>query len=167
MSGHPPPRRSSPKTTRRLDLLLVVLFVTLADFIAQTVVSARLELGVSVELIGSLLQLTPGENTGGALGLFRGASTIFAGASIAVIALLLLAHERGARSSIESVAFGAIVGGAIGNLLDRLTRGAVLDYFDLGVGSLRFPLFNLADLAICTGLAILGLVLLRERRTRS
>ena len=164
MRDHPTTTRPSPKATRRLDLILAALIVLSADVVVKIIVSARLEIGASVELLGSLLRVTPGENTGGAFGVLPGAGPIFAVASIAVIVLLLAVHERSARSSLESVAFGAIIGGALGNLLDRLVDGAVLDYLDLGVDQSRLPLFNLADLAISLGLLVLLTISWRGRR---
>lgn len=65
------------------------------------------------------------------------------------------------RSSLERAGYGAIVGGALGNLLDRLPDGAVTDFLDLHAGGWHFPTFNLADVAISTGVGLLLLAAVR------
>jgi signal peptidase II len=155
----------SPRTARRFELALVALAVALADLVAGVVVEARLRGGESVEIVGSFLRLTLGENDGGPFGLLPGAGMLFAFAALVVIIVLLVFHERAGGTMLESLAFGLLVGGALGNLVDRLARGSVLDYLDLGIGELRIPLFNVADTAISLGLLLFAAALIRTRRT--
>ncbi len=113
-------------------------------------------------------------NTGAAWSLFRGNNEALA--IVALVALLVLffsRHHFDSRTWLGQIAFGLIFGGIVGNLIDRLTRKHVIDflYFYLqqrGGTELGFPAFNVADSAICTGVALVFIITWRnERRTRT
>jgi len=80
---------------------------------------------------------------------------------LAVIGLIVWYHGHSGRSLTLSVALGLLLGGAIGNLSDRLRHGFVLDFVDAGVGGLRWYTFNVADAAISGALLLLVLIALR------
>ena len=88
-------------------------------------------------------------NTGGA-----GTAMIFSAVALAIVAGLLWSLGR-TRRRLNAVATGMIIGGAIGNLLDRVRLGAVIDFLDFYIGSWHWYVFNIADAAICVGVAIL------------
>ena len=79
------------------------------------------------------------------------------GPSRPVIVLLVFMHARegGTRPSLLTLSTGLLVGGALGNLVDRLANGFVFDFIDIGIGSTRFWTFNVADMAITSGIALL------------
>ncbi|HTL59644.1 MAG TPA: signal peptidase II [Candidatus Limnocylindrales bacterium] len=113
------------------------------------------------------------QNTGAAWSLFRGNNQLLAVvALVALVILFLSRHHFDSRTVLGQVAFGLIFGGIVGNLIDRLGRGHVIDflYFYLqqqGGGEIGFPAFNVADSAICTGVALIFLITWRnERETR-
>jgi len=123
-----------------------------------------------LELVPGVLRLTYTTNSGGAFGIGRTAPWLFASATVLVSALILAASFRVGRRG-TAVALGLILGGALGNLTDRVLRGPgmsgpVVDFIDLRV----WPVFNLADSAIVVGAAILVLGGLRregeDRRAR-
>jgi signal peptidase II len=109
------------------------------------------------------------ENRGGLFGLFQGSAPILALLSLGVVVALLVVHDREGerRPSALTFATGLLIGGALGNLLDRITMGYVLDFIDLGVGSLRFWTFNVADMGISFGILIMLLAALRSPRERN
>lgn len=72
-----------------------------------------------------------------------------------LVSVFFLGLAWGAANGVERAGHGAIVGGAVGNLLDRLPDGAVTDFLDLHVAGWHFPTFNVADMAITTGVALL------------
>ena len=120
------------------------------------------------ETITSFFNLALTYNRGISFGLFNGSAglnaLIFSFAAAAIIAVLLFWLSRAA-SPLLAVAIGLIVGGAVGNVIDRLRLGAVVDFLDFHVGPWHWPAFNLADSAICIGVATMlleGLVLRRE-----
>ena len=115
------------------------------------------DLGMPQQLIGSFLQIIRGENRGGLFGIVQGSAPLLAALSIGVILALVIFHEREREAHVTAltVGVGLLIGGAIGNLIDRLAFGYVLDFIDVGVGSLRFWTFNVADAGISFGILIL------------
>jgi signal peptidase II len=112
------------------------------------------------EVIGSLVRIAKSYNTGGIFGLFGDSAAILALSSTVVIGLIVLYQWReGTREAWPlSLALGLLLGGAIGNLIDRVRLGAVIDFVDMGIGDLRFYTFNVADSAISTALLLLLLI---------
>ncbi|EKT53591.1 signal peptidase II [Providencia sneebia] len=79
----------------------------------------------------------------------------FAGVAIAIsIILLVLMYRQSAQKYLSNIAYALIISGAVGNLTDRLMHGFVIDYIDFYVGNWHYPTFNLADIAICIGAAL-------------
>jgi len=97
-------------------------------------------------------------NRGVSFGLFNGGggTLIFAALAAAIVAALVWwlsrAHERGLQ-----LAIGLVIGGAIGNIVDRLARGAVVDFLDFHLGGLHWFAFNVADAAICLGVVFIAI----------
>ena len=99
-------------------------------------------------------------NTGGIFGLFGNSALILALTSTVVIGLIVVYQWReGSRGAWPlSLALGLLLGGAIGNLIDRVRLGGVIDFVDMGIGSWRFYTFNVADSAISTSLLLFVLI---------
>jgi signal peptidase II len=114
---------------------------------------------VPVEVVGEWFRLTLGYNEGIAFGLFAtdGPGVIIAsGAATLLIALWVVHALRTDGGAVPSPwALGLLLGGGIANLIDRIGDGRVTDFLDLGLGMHRWPTFNLADIAIVTGVALL------------
>jgi len=107
-------------------------------------------------VIGDLVRIARTWNDGGVFGLFGDSATILGVASIAVIAVILWVQATsGVRSPLLTTALGLLFGGAIGNLIDRLRFGHVIDWVDTGIGNLRFYTFNVADAAISIAVVLL------------
>jgi signal peptidase II len=101
-------------------------------------------------------------NTGAAWSLFSGRSVFLAALAAATLVGIFVGRRAlGLRAPATQVAFGLLCGGIAGNLIDRLTRGHVVDFIDLHFGSYVYPTFNVADAGICVGV---GLYLLRSLR---
>jgi signal peptidase II len=115
-----------------------------------------------VELIPGVLELRFTTNPGGAFGLFGGAAWLFVLASVVVVAAVVLSSLR-LTSRLAAVALGLVLGGALGNLTDRIIRGdgfsgEVVDFIDFQI----WPVFNLADSAIVLGATLLLLTTFRR-----
>jgi signal peptidase II len=82
----------------------------------------------------------------------------FAVVSLAVTALIVVYHHKAGRGIVTTLALGLLLGGAIGNLLDRLNHGYVVDWVDMGIGTLRFWTYNIADACITTSILLLLLM---------
>lgn len=152
---------------RRTTLGLIALGVLAVDR-GTKLLADSMDLAVPHQLIGSLLQVIRGENRGGLFGLLQGSAPLLALLSIGVIIALVIYHEREQVSRVTplTVGIGLLIGGALGNLIDRLAFGYVLDFIDIGIGSLRFWTFNIADAAISLGIVTLLVdTLWRSRNT--
>jgi signal peptidase II len=146
-------------------ILAATAAVVLAlDLVTKLIAANGLEAGHSIPVVGDLVRLTLVHNSGAAFGLFPGSRGPFVAFSIAAIGLILLLYLRlPGRSRLELAAMGALLGGALGNLVDRLRAGVVVDFIDIGLGTLRWPVFNLADIAVTGGVALLLLGVARHR----
>jgi signal peptidase II len=87
---------------------------------------------------------------------------VFALFSIGVMGLIVVFHGRSPASRYLSVALGLLLGGAIGNFIDRVRHGHVIDFVDAGIGSLRFYTFNVADVAVSASVLLLIALSLRS-----
>ncbi len=139
--------------------LALALSVFLADQALKRLVEGSMWLGESIPVIPNVLHLTYTKNAGGAFGILGGQSgVLLLGSAVAVVFVLWMLLE-GPPSRTTTLGCGLILGGAAGNLLDRLTAGLVTDYVDLRV----WPVFNAADVAIVLGVATLLLAALRPK----
>lgn len=118
------------------------------------------------EIIGEVVRFTLVYNRGAAFGLDLGPHSRWIFTGLTLGALVLLAHlYRTTRAGdvVRTIALALVCGGAIGNLVDRLksARG-VVDFVDVGIGTMRWPTFNVADAAVSCGAVLLAVVLWRE-----
>ena len=100
-------------------------------------------------VVGDWLRIDFIHNAGGLFGLFQGVAPVFALVTIVVVGIIVAMEFRwGWRSPLMSVALGLLLGGAIGNCIDRIRFGYVVDFADIGIGTLRWYIFNIADAAV-------------------
>ncbi len=151
---------------RALSLLgfASALLVGLADQASKEIVRANLAYGEVVPITG-FFNLVYHHNRGAAFGMFASGSTVllaFGGIAIVVIGVLL---ARIHRDRWGAAALALMLGGAAGNVIDRLRHGAVVDWLDFHAGGWHWPAFNLADSALLAGVAVylLGDLLQRGR----
>lgn len=142
--------------------LTLALFVFLADQSLKRHIEGSMRLGESTSLIPDVLRLTHIENAGGAFGILDGRGGLLLLGSVIAVAFVLWMLLQGPPDRVTTLGCGLILGGAAGNLLDRLTTGEVTDYVDLRV----WPIFNAADAAIVLGVAALLLTALRQEAGR-
>ncbi len=140
------------------------LVVFLADRFSKVWVESALSDRPPIEVIPKVLALTFTTNSGGAFSLGQSAPWLFAGATMLVSALIVVTAFRHHRT-LTALALGMVLGGALGNLTDRLLRGPglrgrVIDFIDFHV----WPVFNLADSAIVVGAVLLALSMRDVRR---
>lgn len=143
------------------QFVLLAGAIVVLDQVTKTLLVGALRPGESTSVVGDLVRFVHAQNTGGLFGLFRDGAPVFAIASIGVIAMIAWYHGRSGRSPYLTLTLGLLLGGAIGNLLDRLRFGYVVDWVDAGIGGLRWYTFNVADAAISGALLLLILLALR------
>lgn len=151
--------------SRRLELIAAVTVVAL-DQLTKAIVRSRFELYDSVSVIPGFFNLTRIHNTGAAFGMLNAAElpmkTAILGtiAAVALIGLALYAASLPAEQRVTRFGLSLIIGGAAGNLIDRIAAGYVVDFVDVFVGSWHFWAFNVADAAITIGVSLMILDLL-------
>ena len=163
---------STGVASRRLELLIVVVIVV-SDQITKALVRRALDLHETISVVPDLLALTRVHNTGAAFGMFN--SLEFAGKTVVLtlIATLALGGVAWYAASVPPtdrlarLGVATILGGAIGNLIDRATAGYVLDFVDASWNGWHFWAFNVADAAITVGVILMILDLLGLGRRAS
>ncbi len=141
---------------RRWTLFAVIaIAVVVLDQLAKAWVVANLAVLQSVQLIGDLVRIIHVRNSGILFGMLPQSAGAFAIVSLIVVGLIVFYHAKAGRGLLVTVALGLLLGGALGNLLDRLHYGYVVDFVDMGIGAWRFYTYNLADAAISTAIVLL------------
>lgn len=154
---------------RRGSWLVLVVFIVLIDQITKLLCDAGLDYAVPVTVMPGL-DLLLVYNTGAAFSFLSDAGGwqrwVLAGISVVVSLLVLQWLVRvPSRQALQGFALAFILGGALGNLIDRVYLGYVIDFISVNAGDWRFATFNLADAAISTGAALLLLDIVLEWRT--
>ena len=143
--------------TRRPSMLPLILALGIAvtDQVSKQVVRDQFALGESLAVIDGFFHLTYIRNTGAAWGLLGGLNGYLTGLSV-VMLILLVVFRRSLLSDCLShrLALGLMVGGIVGNLMDRIRLGWVTDFLDFNLFGYPWPAFNVADAAICTGVGL-------------
>lgn len=142
----------------------VITIVILAfDQVTKFLTKKHMFLGQSKEIIGDFIRYTYIENPGMAFGIQIGNKKLFTIFSIvaSMVIFFYLLRTRGDKRFVK-IALSLILGGAIGNLIDRILYGAVVDFIDVGIAELRWPVFNIADSAVSVGMVILIAIILFE-----
>jgi signal peptidase II len=154
-SAETPDTWRGPSIGRWIAFAAIALGVLLVDQASKAWVTGTLDIGEGLELVGEWLRVVHWRNSGALFGLLPQSAPIFAVVSLGVVALIVLYHRRAGRGYLTTVALALLLGGAIGNLLDRLRFGSVVDFVDMGIGQWRFYTYNAADAAITTAILLL------------
>jgi signal peptidase II len=155
------------RPARLLVVLGVAAIVFVLDRATKTWVAENIPLGTARPVVGEYVRIVHAQNSGAAFGLLPERTTLLSVLSVvAVVAIVYYYRQIASSSWIVSTTLGMQLGGAFGNLLDRLTQGYVVDFVDVGVGDVRFWAFNVADSSIVVGIIAVTLALwYEERRT--
>lgn len=153
---------AAPVRTRRLEIWLPLLVVAV-DQLTKAIVRAMLPLHTSVTVVPGLVDFTHVRNTGAAFGILNSSDFPFKTVLIAIIATAALigvgvyAASLAHHQVVARIGLALIIGGAAGNLLDRLVVGSVVDFVDVYWRTYHFWAFNVADSAITVGVGIMML----------
>lgn len=143
-----------------IRFFLVAMVVVILDQITKALVLAKMPLYQSIPVIDGFFNLTYVRNPGGAFGFLAQQGSpwvqwMFLGAAFIALTLILYFHHQTPRSHpYLALGLSLIFGGAIGNLIDRVRFGEVVDFLDIYVANYHWPTFNVADSAVTTGVGI-------------
>jgi signal peptidase II len=145
-----------PSKGRWLLFTVIAVAVVVVDQLTKSWVTDAIKVpGTGFSVLGNWLNLVYGQNSGILFGMVPQSAGAFAIVSIVVIGLIVVYHQKAGHGVIMTVATSLLLGGAIGNLIDRLHYGAVVDWIDMGIGSWRFWTYNVADASITTSLILI------------
>lgn len=153
---------------------MLFCIVLLVDQITKYIAVSTLNIGVSVPVVGDLVRWTLTYNPGGAFGLRLGSSAYYLVSSFIIFFILVYYIWRNRSAAYIAVPLSIVAGGAAGNIVDRLRLGEVIDFvdcdfFNIHIGSYnmdRWPIFNVADMAVSTGIVItILLIFFYSRKT--
>ena len=153
---------------KRLPYLLLVAATIALDRWSKVLIQKRFDLNESISLIDGFFNITYVRNTGVAFGIFDPlslpAKSVLLSVFTAFAAVIVITYSVRSplRNRLLQVALALVLGGALGNLYDRLAYGYVVDFLEFYVGSFHWPSFNIADSAISVGVALLALEILRN-----
>jgi signal peptidase II len=156
------------KFRSRLPYLLLVILILIFDRWTKSLIHEQFDVNQSVPVIDGLFNITYVRNTGVAFGIFSSISSpakaillsIFTAA--AAVAVAVYSVRSSEKNRLLQVSLSLILGGALGNLYDRLTYGYVIDFVEIFIGSYSWPAFNVADSAISTGVVLLAVEIFRN-----
>ncbi|MFS0871623.1 signal peptidase II [Paenibacillus xylanilyticus] len=136
---------------------ILAFIVFLVDQGTKFLIATRMELREEIPVIGNFFVITSHRNTGAAFGILKDQRWFFIVVTVIVVIALIwyLQKVKDAPHKLLPVALSLVLGGAIGNFLDRALTGEVVDFVQLNFGSYTFPIFNIADSAICIGVALI------------
>ena len=134
-----------------------IVFFLLLDQFVKYLVRTNMELGQSFPIFFGIFHLTYIENPGAAFGILANRRLLFLLLTIIIVGVMFyLYFQLRQKKSLTAFSLGLVISGALGNFIDRFFRGTVTDLFDLRI----WPIFNIADICICVGLALLCYLLL-------
>ncbi|MEE9315688.1 MAG: signal peptidase II [bacterium] len=141
-------------------MYLITLILLSVDQFSKYIIRQKMSLAESIPIIKSVFHITYVENRGIAFGLFPQGSSLFIVISLIIIlGIIFFERKKVIKSLKEKFCLGLILGGALGNLIDRLRFGFVIDFLDFRI----WPVFNLADSGVCIGGILMVFFLLRKR----
>lgn len=155
----------------RWFMLVLAVLVIVADRLTKMWVIAHIQTGHAITVIPKVFRITHVLNTGAAFSMFEGSrspelvrNALIGFSIIAVIAVLIALWKTGRQISLMSVSLALILGGALGNLYDRIRFAYVVDFLEIHIVHYHWPDFNVADSCIVVGACLLLLELLRPQK---
>jgi len=146
---------------------LIAIAIIILDQWTKWLVVSNMEIGESIPVIENFFYLTSHRNQGAAWGILQGQMWFFYIITIIVIGVVIYYMQQFAKESrLAGVALSLILGGAIGNFIDRVFRKEVVDFADTLIFTYDFPIFNVADSALVIGVILVMLATLLDERKK-
>ena len=142
-------------------IYIIAIITLLIDFASKLIITNLLELNSGKEVIKNFFSLTYIGNTGGAWGIFQNHTLLLVIITIIFLGLFIYFLEKNKTTKFEKTCYGMMLGGILGNLIDRSLRGYVVDFLNFKIFGYDFPIFNLADSFIVIGLFLLIIYYIR------
>lgn len=140
-------------------IIAIVAITLLLDQVTKYIIASQMTIGQSIPIIDNFLYITSHRNAGAAWGIFQGKMMFFYLITLAVIVVVMIWISRLniKKDKLLMIALALILGGALGNFIDRVLYQHVIDFIDTYIFGYDFPIFNIADSALCIGVALMAL----------
>ena len=139
-------------------IIFTIIFLAL-DVISKLIISKYISVNKSIKIIHNFLNITNVRNTGVAWSLFDNQTILVLIVSIIVIiGIIIYITKNKPKTKNEKIVYSLILGGALGNLIERLIHGYVTDFIDINIFGYNYPIFNLADTCIVIGAILLIII---------
>lgn len=145
-------------------IVVISIILVLIDQISKKIIELNYNIGDSKEIIKDFFYITSHRNRGAAWGILQNSRYLFLFITILFLLLLFfyIYKNKVVLKINDYVMFSLIIGGALGNFLDRIIKGEVIDFLDFHIFGYDFPIFNLADTFICLGIFLLAIKIYKE-----
>lgn len=148
-----------------MTIIILSIIFLIVDQITKILVVNSLVPGKNIEIIKNIFSIIYTNNTGAAFSILLGKRIFLIVVAVLIIGVLLYYIKRNKiEKKIDIIALSFVIGGSLGNLIDRIVRGYVIDFISIKLGNYNFPIFNVADILIVIGVFLL---LLSSRRRQS
>ncbi|MEI3618295.1 lipoprotein signal peptidase LspA [Bacillus thuringiensis] len=142
---------------------VIALFVIAIDQISKWLIVKNMELGTSISIIDNVLYITSHRNRGAAWGILENKMWFFYIITVVFVVFIVFYMKKYAKTDkLLGISLGLILGGAIGNFIDRVFRQEVVDFIHVYIFSYNYPVFNIADSALCIGVVLIIIQTLLE-----
>lgn len=147
---------------------VIALFVIAIDQISKWLIVKNMELGTSIPIIDNVLYITSHRNRGAAWGILENKMWFFYIITVVFVVFIVFYMKKYAKTGkLLGISLGLILGGAIGNFIDRVFRQEVVDFIHVYIFSYNYPVFNIADSALCIGVVLIIIqTLLEGKKTK-
>ena len=143
---------------------IIAFFFFMIDIISKQIITHIIDFKKSIQIINNFFYITHVHNTGAAWSILEDQRILLLIISVFALFLINKIINKDELSQLESLSYGMIIGGIIGNLFDRILFGYVIDFLDFRLFGYNYPVFNLADSFIVIGIIIMAIISIRKDR---
>lgn len=143
--------------------LIVAIVILIIDQLTKKIITATMNIGDSYEVIPHFLNITSHRNNGAAWGILSGKMGFFYIITLIILAVLIIFYIKETKyNAFMQVAISLLFAGALGNFIDRLFNGEVVDFIDTNIFGYDFPIFNIADSSLTIGVIFVIITLVKD-----
>ncbi|MCI2802395.1 signal peptidase II [Staphylococcus pettenkoferi] len=147
--------------------VVVTLLILAIDQLTKYLIAAKMTIGDSYTVIPHFLNITSHRNNGAAWGILSGKMGFFVIITLIILAILIIFYIKEAKGNLfMQIALSLLFAGAIGNFIDRLLHGEVVDFIDTNIFGYDFPIFNVADSSLTVGVIFIIIALLKDMNNK-
>ncbi|HEC2150667.1 TPA: signal peptidase II [Staphylococcus delphini] len=147
--------------------LFIALIILMGDQLTKFIIRTQMTIGESFAVLPKFLYITSHRNNGAAWGILSGKMTFFYIITVIILVALIVFYIKEAKNHmLMQIAISLLFSGALGNFIDRVSSGEVVDFIDTVIFGYDFPIFNIADASLTIGVILLIIVLLKDQNQK-